>query len=478
MEPEAHPRNPAQLRDGLTAADLQSDGDVGQICEDCPDNWVEAGAIDETTGDPIPGIGYRIYDLASGDQVTSGVLNDEGRSPRHDIPMPATQLYVIFGTQEAMDEAEDQIGERQREHALQQNAVSEWRGIPSGLDEQDFNRTYDQIAREAGRYDKPSVGFFEGAGYGANMLWDYVSSGFDSQHMLSELYLDDRRRNFEDYQLATNARRASDAESFFGGGGQGLTFGFGEEGMARIDSLFSDRSYEELVVERRQLMNAEQIANPNWFIGGEIAGAVPTIFVPVGGAAANAARAGQGIRGVVTAGARTGAITGAVSGAGHDEGGVLDRLDGAAIGGLTGGMAGAILSGAGVLIARGVSRTRIWGRISRQMSQTSVDERKFSDYIFRSDATHGKNTPFESLGYSREHSRELAEMWRRQAAERVAQGQYTMGRADQYGQRINVEIAVPGIGGATGRTSYMNSGWMLGSDGSLRLNTPFSGFTR
>ena len=72
---------------------------------------------------------------------------------------------------------------------------------------------------------------------------------------------------------------------------------------------------------------------------------------------------GKGVAGAVRAGATTGAATGALSGAGHDEGGVLDRLDGAAIGGLTGGMAGAVLSGAGVLIARGVSRTRIWGRI-------------------------------------------------------------------------------------------------------------------
>lgn len=34
----------------------------------------------------------------------------------------------------------------------------------------------------------------------------------------------------------------------------------------------------------------------------------------------------------------------------------MDRLDGSAIGAATGGVAGAILSGAGVLIARGVSK--------------------------------------------------------------------------------------------------------------------------
>ncbi|KIN70519.1 Hemagglutinin-related protein [Sulfitobacter noctilucae] len=363
MDPE-DPASPAQLRQGMLVAEQQPSGTVGQVCEGCGDNWVEAGAIDDTTGEPIAGIGYRIYDLASGDMVASGTLNDQGESPRHPLAMPITQLYVIYGTEEAMDAAEAQIGEVQRERELEANAVEDWRGIPAGLDQDGFNSAYDQIAREAGQYEKPSVGFFQGAGYGANMLWDYVSSGFDSDHMLNQLYLDDRRRNFDQYELATNARRASDAESFFGGGGQGLTFGFGEEGMARLDSLFSDRSYEELVAERRQLMNAERIANPNWYVGGEVAGMVPTMFVPVGGAAANAARAGNGLRGAVVAGARTGAATGALSGAGHDEGGVIDRLDGAAIGGITGGMAGAVLSGAGVLIARGVSRTRIWGRIT------------------------------------------------------------------------------------------------------------------
>lgn len=98
-------------------------------------------------------------------------------------------------------------------------------------------------------------------------------------------------------------------------------------------------------------------------MGGEIAGALPTVFLPVGGAAGTAARAGKGVVGAMRSGAATGAGLGVLSGAGHDEGGFVDRLDGAAIGGATGGLAGAVLSGAGVLIARGVSRTRIWARV-------------------------------------------------------------------------------------------------------------------
>ena len=57
-------------------------------------------------------------------------------------------------------------------------------------------------------------------------------------------------------------------------------------------------------------------------------------------------------------------------------------------------------------------------------------------------------------------------------------GEYTLGKLDQYRQRIDIEIAVPGTGSAVGKTSHMWSGWMIQPDGNIRLNTPFSGFTR
>ena len=47
-----------------------------------------------------------------------------------------------------------------------------------------------------------------------------------------------------------------------------------------------------------------------------------------------------------------------------------------------------------------------------------------------------------------------------------------------YGQRIDIEIALLGKGLDAGKVSYLRSGWMIQADGSLKLNTPFSGFTR
>jgi hypothetical protein len=103
---------------------------------------------------------------------------------------------------------------------------------------------------------------------------------------------------------------------------------------------------------------------------------------------------------------------------------------------------------------------------------------KFADYVFKEGATHGKAAPFEKLGYNKENSADLARMWEQQGNAKYEAGEYTLGKADQYGQRINIEIEVPGVGDAAGQMSYMKSGWMIQPDGSIKLNTPFAGFTR
>nr|WP_052447515.1 hypothetical protein [Clostridium polynesiense] len=75
-------------------------------------------------------------------------------------------------------------------------------------------------------------------------------------------------------------------------------------------------------------------------------------------------------------------------------------------------------------------------------------------------------------------SEKLINMYKEQAITKYAKGEYTLGKADSFGQRINIEIELPGIGDAAGKTSYLKSGWMIKPDGSLSLNTPFSGFTK
>lgn len=72
----------------------------------------------------------------------------------------------------------------------------------------------------------------------------------------------------------------------------------------------------------------------------------------------------------------------------------------------------------------------------------------------------------------------MSKVWQQQAAEKYAQGEFKLGKADPYGQRVDIEIALPGKGLEVGKVSYLRSGWMIQADGSLKLNTPFSGFTR
>lgn len=103
---------------------------------------------------------------------------------------------------------------------------------------------------------------------------------------------------------------------------------------------------------------------------------------------------------------------------------------------------------------------------------------KFRDYIFRPGATHGKDHIFRSLGYDQEHSEELATLYEKQAALLYEAGDYSIGRLNEFGQRITIEIRLHGIGSHADKTSWLLSGWMLQSDGSLTLNTPFAGFSR
>jgi hypothetical protein len=117
-------------------------------------------------------------------------------------------------------------------------------------------------------------------------------------------------------------------------------------------------------------------------------------------------------------------------------------------------------------------------RAALKSVDVTIDSRKFSEYIFKEGATHGKDKVFRSLGYGREHSEMLVEQYRKQASERYASGAYQLGKKDQYGQRIDIEIVLEGIGPAAGKSSSLRSGWMIRPDGSLSLNTPFSGFVR
>jgi filamentous hemagglutinin len=101
-----------------------------------------------------------------------------------------------------------------------------------------------------------------------------------------------------------------------------------------------------------------------------------------------------------------------------------------------------------------------------------------SQYIFKEGADHGKDVVFRGLGYGKEHTDDLVRIFQEQANRKFASGEYTLGKLDNWGQRIEIEINLLGIGDAAGKSSSIRSGWMINADGTISLNTPFSGFTK
>ena len=121
---------------------------------------------------------------------------------------------------------------------------------------------------------------------------------------------------------------------------------------------------------------------------------------------------------------------------------------------------------------------KVAGTADDAAEKAAANVRKFSEYIFKDGVAPGKDVVFKNLGYTVDDSQMLINLYQEQAAAKYASGKYTLGKLDKFGQRINIEIELRGIGDATGKTSYIQSGWMIQADGSIKLNTPFAGFTR
>lgn len=103
------------------------------------------------------------------------------------------------------------------------------------------------------------------------------------------------------------------------------------------------------------------------------------------------------------------------------------------------------------------------------------DYSKFDPYLFDPENTygHGKNRAFESWGYSVSDSLWLKNEIEKQALEKYLSGDYTLGKLDKRGQRINIRVTIPRKD-ETGDVSFI-TGWMIMPNGKLKLNTPYGG---
>ena len=100
---------------------------------------------------------------------------------------------------------------------------------------------------------------------------------------------------------------------------------------------------------------------------------------------------------------------------------------------------------------------------------------KFNPYLFDPEGIykHGKNKAFETWGYTVNDSHWLQNEMENQALYKYISGQYTLGKSDSYGQRINIQTELPRKNGS-GSVSFV-TGWMARPNGLIQLNTPYGG---
>ncbi len=100
---------------------------------------------------------------------------------------------------------------------------------------------------------------------------------------------------------------------------------------------------------------------------------------------------------------------------------------------------------------------------------------KYDPYLFDPENyyKHGKNKAFESWGYTITDAQWLKDEIERQAREKYASGEYTLGKLDIRGQRIHIRVTIPRKN-EPGDISFI-TGWMVLPNGRLNLNTPYGG---
>lgn len=103
------------------------------------------------------------------------------------------------------------------------------------------------------------------------------------------------------------------------------------------------------------------------------------------------------------------------------------------------------------------------------------DYTKYDPYLFDPENfyKHGKNKAFESWGYTIADAQWLKDEIEQQAREKYASGEYTLGKLDARGQRINIRVTIPRKN-EPGDISFI-TGWMVLPNGKLKLNTPYGG---
>lgn len=97
------------------------------------------------------------------------------------------------------------------------------------------------------------------------------------------------------------------------------------------------------------------------------------------------------------------------------------------------------------------------------------DIRKFREYIFgEKGRNEGKVEIFQMLGFTIEDSEYLKKEYERQALKAYVEGNYKLGKWDEEGQRITIDIFLE----HNGIRYLKGSSWMVKQDGEINNTTP------
>lgn len=100
---------------------------------------------------------------------------------------------------------------------------------------------------------------------------------------------------------------------------------------------------------------------------------------------------------------------------------------------------------------------------------------KFDPYLFNTEGKylHTKEKLFESWGYTVSDAKWLRDEIEKQGLEKYVSGEYTLGKLNENGQRINIRVEIPRRDNI-GTVSFV-TGWMVCQNGKIKLNTPYGG---
>ena len=100
---------------------------------------------------------------------------------------------------------------------------------------------------------------------------------------------------------------------------------------------------------------------------------------------------------------------------------------------------------------------------------------KFDLYLFNTlgEYSHGKEKLFRIWGYTADDARWLQKEIEKQGRASYIAGNYTLGKRNAYGQRLNIRVEIYRKDGQ-GTVSFI-TGWTARPHGEIKLNTPYGG---